>query len=93
MAQPNILTPDARGRVVLPKKYQREKLLEYHDFGDYLALYPVTTVRKFPDMSDLPETRVSEEWMAEEREINQRREKLIVAKTPREALRKLRRGR
>lgn len=89
MPRVNVLTPDSRGRVVLPERYKNEKLLEYVDRKAYLIIYPVETVRRFPDMDDLPEETLDPVWKKEEASVTQSKTKGIRAKNPRETLRKL----
>lgn len=91
MPKANVLMPDSRGRVVLPERYKNEKLLEYVDRKGFLIIYPVETVRRFPDMQDIPEQKLDETWQKEERGISKSKSKGIKAKNPMEALRKLKR--
>ena len=90
MADINILKTDSRGRITLPSQFRSEALFEYVVDGDQLVLYPVRTVRKFPDMSDIPEEGLSSEWQARELEVNQDKRAGIQAKNPLEALKRLR---
>lgn len=91
MKTANIVTPDTRGRVVLPGRYKQERILEFQDCGDHLVLYPVTTVRKFPVMDDVPEVELSPVWLAEECAASRQDALPVIAGSPREALRKTRR--
>jgi hypothetical protein len=86
MAGINILKTDSRGRITLPPGFRSEPLFEYVVDGDQITLYPVRTVRKFPDMSDLPEERLSPEWEDRELEVNKDRRPGIPASDPSEAL-------
>ena len=86
MADINILKTDSRGRITLPPGFRSEPLFEYIVEGDQITLYPVRTVRKFPDMSDLPEERLSPEWEAMELEVNKDTRPGISARDPSEAL-------
>ena len=63
MADINILKTDSRGRVTLPGTFRKEPLFEYIIEGDQITLYPVKTVRKFPDMEDLPEGELGTDWL------------------------------
>ena len=88
MAETKILKTDSRGRVVLPPPFRKEPLFEYAVKGDQIILYPVRTVRKYPDMSDLPEEDLSPSWVEKEKKINADTRPGIVASTPSKALRK-----
>jgi hypothetical protein len=88
MAETKIFKTDPRGRVVLPPPLRKESLLEYAVKGDQIILYPVRTVRKYPDMSDLPEEDLSPDWLEKEKKINADTRPGIVASTPSKALRK-----
>lgn len=90
MAAINILKTDSRGRITLPPPFRSEALFEYAIEGDQIILYPVRTVRKFPDMSDLPEKAVSHQWAEKEKEINRDRRPGISAGSPSEALKRIR---
>jgi len=90
MAEINILKTDSRGRITLPPPFRSESLFEYAIEGDQIILYPVRTVRKFPDMSALPEKTVSPEWAEKELKINRDRRPGISADTPSEALKRIR---
>ncbi len=70
MAEIKILKTDSRGRVILPPPFRKEPLLEYDVRGDQIILYPVRTVRKYPDMSDLPEEELSLDWIEREKKVN-----------------------
>lgn len=89
MAQINILKTDSRGRITLPPPFRSEPLFEYTVEGDQITLYPVRTVRKYPDMSDLPEQVLDNNWVAEEQGVNADGRSGVVASSPDEALRKL----
>jgi bifunctional DNA-binding transcriptional regulator/antitoxin component of YhaV-PrlF toxin-antitoxin module len=88
MAETKILKTDSRGRIVLPPPFRRESLFEYAVKGDQIILYPVRTVRKYPDMSHLPEEALSPDWVEKEKKINADTRPGIVASTPSKALRK-----
>lgn len=90
MADINILKTDSRGRITLPPGFRSEPLFEYVVQGDQLTLYPVRTVRKFPDMSDLPEEKLSPDWEARELKVNKDRRPGISGDTPSDALKRLR---
>ena len=70
MSEINILKTDSRGRITLPPPFRKEPLFEYIVEGDQIVLYPVRTVRKYPDMSDLPTEELSARWLAEEQKVN-----------------------
>ena len=89
MAEINILKTDSRGRITLPPPFKSESLFEYVIEGDQIILYPVRTVRKFPDMSDLPEEAVSPEWAEKELKINRDLRAGISADTPSEAVKRI----
>ncbi len=86
MGEVNILKPDSRGRVTLPAPFRSEPLFEYVIEGDQITLYPVRTVRKYPDMSDLPVEELPPGWVKREEEVNKDRRKGISASTPSQAL-------
>jgi hypothetical protein len=86
MAGINILKTDSRGRITLPPGFRSEPLFEYIIEGNQITLYPVRTIRKFPDMSDLSEEKLSPEWEAMELEVNKDRRPGIPARDPSEAL-------
>jgi len=90
MAEINILKTDSRGRITLPPPFRAESLFEYAIEGDQIILYPVRTVRKFPDMSDLPEKAVSPEWAEKELKINRDRRAGVAAASPSEAIKRIR---
>ena len=90
MAGINILKTDSRGRITLPPPFRSEPLFEYAIEGDQIILYPVRTVRKFPDMSDLPEKAVSPEWAEKELKVNRDRRAGISAGSPSEAVKRIR---
>lgn len=89
MAEINILKTDSRGRITLPPPFRKEPLFEYVVEGDQIVLYPVRTVRKYPDMSDLPTEGLSPRWVAEEQEVNKDTRPGVTASTPSEAMKKL----
>jgi len=86
MAEINIVKTDSRGRVTLPAPFRSEPLFEYVIEGDQITLYPVRTVRKYPDMSDLPAEKLPAGWVKQEEEVNKDTRKGISARTPTEAL-------
>ena len=90
MAEVNILKTDSRGRITLPPPFRSEPLFEYAIEGDQIILYPVRTVRKFPDMSDLPEEAVSSEWAEKELKVNRDRRSGVSAGSPSEAVKRIR---
>ena len=90
MAEINILKTDSRGRITLPRPFRSESLFEYAIEGDQLTIYPVKTVRKFPDMSDLPEEELSAEWNSFELKVNRDAQPGITAGSPSEALKQTR---
>jgi hypothetical protein len=89
MAEIKILKTDSRGRIILPPPFRKEPLLEYAIKGDQIILYPVRTIRKYPDMSDLPAEELSPDWVEKEKKVNTDTRPGIVASTPSEALKKL----
>jgi hypothetical protein len=90
MADINILKTDSRGRVTLPGDFRKEPLFEYVIEGDQITLYPVKTVRKFLDMSNLPEEELGSEWREREEQINRDKRLGVKAASPAEALKKIR---
>jgi bifunctional DNA-binding transcriptional regulator/antitoxin component of YhaV-PrlF toxin-antitoxin module len=90
MAEINILKTDARGRITLPSAFRKEPLFEYAIKGDQIILYPVRTVRKYPDMSDLPTEELSPEEAEKEKRVNTDTRPGIKAATPAEAIKKTR---
>ena len=89
MAEINILKTDSRGRISLPSPFRKESLFEYTIKGDQIILYPVRTVRKYPDMSDLPTEELSPDWVEKEKKVNADTRPGIVASTPSKALKKM----
>jgi len=89
MVEMNILKTDARGRISLPPPFRSEPLFEYVIEGDQLILYPVRTVRKYPDMSALPAEELSSDWVRQEMKINRDTRRGIAADTASEALKLL----
>ena len=90
MAEVNILKTDSRGRITLPPPFRSESLFEYVIEGGQIILYPVRTVRKFPNMSDLPEKAVSPEWAEKELKVNLDQHPGISAGSPSEAVKRIR---
>jgi hypothetical protein len=88
MAEIKILKTDSRGRIILPPPFRKEPLFEYAVKGDQIILYPVRTVRKYPDMSDLPEEELSPDWVEREKKVNMDTRTGIIASTPSRALKK-----
>ncbi|HMK66101.1 MAG TPA: hypothetical protein VK564_09920 [Thermodesulfobacteriota bacterium] len=88
MSEINILKTDNRGRVTLPHPFRKEPLFEYLVEGEQIILYPVRTVRKYPDMSDLPEETLSSEWEQKEAKLNKDTRKGVRASSASEALKK-----
>ncbi|NVM21958.1 MAG: hypothetical protein HWN68_09295 [Desulfobacterales bacterium] len=86
MAEINILKTDSRGRVTLPPPFRSEPLFEYVVEGDQITLYPVRTVRKYPDMSDLPEEELPSGLVKQEQKVNKDKRKGISASSPAQAL-------
>jgi hypothetical protein len=72
MTEIRILKTDLRGRITLPPSFRKEPLFEYVIKGDQLILYPIRTVRKYPDMSDLPKEELSPAWVKAEKKTNER---------------------
>ena len=91
MREVNILKTDNRGRVTLPPHFRSEPLFEYVVEGDSITLYPVRTVRKYPDMSDLPLEDLPQEWVKREEAINKDKRRGISAASPSDALKALNR--
>ena len=72
-----------------PSPFRKEPLFEYAIKGDQIILYPVRTVRKYPDMSNLPTEELSPDWVEREKKVNVDTRPGIVASTPSEALKKM----
>ncbi|MEW6667549.1 MAG: hypothetical protein AB1512_20270 [Thermodesulfobacteriota bacterium] len=89
MADVNILKTDSRGRVTLPPPFRKEPLLEYAIEGDAITLFPVRTVRKYPDMDGLPEEVLSPEWAAREEEVNRDTRPGVSASSPSKTLKRI----
>jgi hypothetical protein len=49
--------------------------------GDQIILYPVRTVRKYPDMSDMPAEELNTEWVRREETVNRDTRRGISATT------------
>jgi hypothetical protein len=88
MAEIKILKTDSRGRIILPVPFRAEPLFEYAVKGDQIILYPVRTVRKYPNMSELPLEELSPNWVENEGKVNRDTRPGISATTASEALRK-----
>lgn len=91
MAEVKILKTDSRGRIILPPPFRKEPLFEYAIKGDQIILYPVQTIRKYPDMSDVPAEELSPQWVEKEKKVNTDTRRGIVASTPSAALQKTKR--
>lgn len=91
MAEIKILKTDSRGRIILPPPFRKEPLFEYSIKGDQITLYPVRTVRKYPDMADLPTEELSPEWVEREKKVNVDTRPGIIASTASEAIKKRKR--
>ena len=89
MAEVNILKTDSRGRITLPPPFRNEPLFEYMIEGDQITLFPVQTVRKYPDMSDLPAEELAPEWIRREEEVNKDTRHGISASTPTQAIKRI----
>jgi hypothetical protein len=89
MANINILKTDSRGRITLPPRFRSEDLFEYVVEGDQITLFPVRTVRKFPDMSDIPAEDLSSEWKKQESKVNRDKRPAVLAVSPSDALKHL----
>ena len=91
MAEIKILKADSRGRINLPPPFRKEPLFEYAIKGDQITLYPVRTVRKYPDMSDLPAEELSRAWVETEQKASADARPGIVSSTPSKALKRMKR--
>ena len=89
MSEVNILKTDSRGRITLPPPFRSESLFEYVVEGDQLTLYPVRTVRKFPDTSDLLTEELPSQWMKKEEEVNKDSRRGIQASSALDALKRM----
>jgi hypothetical protein len=89
MADIKILKTDSRGRITLPPPFRSESLFEYVVEDDQLILYPVRTIRKYPDMSGLPAEGLSSDWVEREEKVNRDARRGIVAVNPSKALKKI----
>ena len=89
MANVNILKSDSRGRITLPAPFRSEPLFEYVVKGGQITLYPVRTVRKYPDMSDLPTEQLGDTWLQQEAAVNADTRSGVSASSPSEALKQL----
>ena len=89
MAEIKILKTDLRGRITLPPLFRKGPLFEYAVKGDQLILYPVRTVRKYPEMSDLPEEELSPSWVEAEERVNTDTRPGIAASSPSAARKRL----
>jgi hypothetical protein len=58
--------------------------------GNQITLYPLNTVRKFPDMADLPEEELGPDWLEKEEQVNRDKRPGVKADSPAEALKKIR---
>lgn len=91
MTDVNILKTDSRGRVTLPPSFRKEPLFEYTIEGDSITLYPVRTVRKYPDMSELPEEDLPSAWVEREEDVNRDTRRGVSASSPSKALKRIKR--
>jgi hypothetical protein len=89
MAEVNILKTDSRGRITLPSPFRNEPLFEYMIEGNQITLFPVQTVRKYPDMSDLPTEALSPQWIEGEEEVNRDTRHGISTSTPAQAMKRI----
>ncbi len=89
MSEINLLKTDHRGRITLPPAFRKEPLFEYLIEGEQIILYPVRTVRKYPNMSDLPEEKLPPDLEQKEQKINKDTRKGIRAASALDALKKL----
>jgi hypothetical protein len=89
MSKVNILKTDSRGRITLPPRFRSEDLFEYMIEGDQITLFPVRTVRKFPDMSDLPDEVLSSEGEKLELKVNRDKRPAVTAASPSDALKRI----
>jgi len=89
MTEINILKTDSRGRITLPSPFRNEPLFEYMVEGDQITLYPVRTIRKYPDMSDVPAEELAPEWIRGEEEVNKDTRRGISASTPTQAIKRI----
>ena len=85
MSEVNLLKTDSRGRITLPSSFRNEQLFEYTVEGDQIILFPVRTVRKYPDMSDMPAEELNAEWVRREETVNRDTRRGISATTPTQA--------
>ena len=76
--------------MTLPGDFCKERMFEYFIERDKITLYPVKTVRKFPDMTDLPEEELGSQWIAKETQISRDKRRGVKASFPAEALKKIR---
>ncbi|OGP49287.1 MAG: hypothetical protein A2Y79_10805 [Deltaproteobacteria bacterium RBG_13_43_22] len=89
MSEINLLKTDNRGRVTLPPAFRKEPLFEYVIEGEQTILYPVRTVRKYPDLSDLPGENLPPAWEQKEQKVNKDTRKGIRAASASDALKRL----
>jgi hypothetical protein len=89
MSEINLLKTDNRGRVTLPPAFRKEPLFEYLIDGEQIILYPVRTVRKYPDMSDIPGEKLPPDWEQKEQKVNKDTRKGVRAASVSDALKKL----
>ena len=89
MPEIKILKTDSRGRITLPPPFRSEPLFEYAVEDDQLILYPVRTIRKYPDMSGLPAEELTPDWVEREEKVNRDARRGIVAVSPSQALKKV----
>ena len=89
MAEVNILKTDSRGKITLPSPFRNQPLFEYMVEGDQITLYPVRTVRKYPDMSGIPAEELTPEWIRREEEVKKDTRRGISASTPIQATKRI----
>ena len=89
MAEIRILKTDSRGRITLPPPFRSEPLFEYVVEDDQIILYPVRTIRKYPDMSGLPTEELSPDWVEREEKVNRDARRGVVAVNSVQALKKV----
>ena len=76
--------------MTLPGNFRKERLFEYYIEADQIILYPVKTVRKFSDMTGLPEKELESRWVAKEDQVDRETCRGVKASSPAEALKKIR---
>jgi hypothetical protein len=89
MAEAKLLKTDSRGRITLPPPFRSEPLFEYVVADDQLMLYPVRTIRKYPDMVGLPAEELGPDWVEREEKVNRDTRRGIIAPSRSQALKKV----